>query len=63
MSQNLKRNFVKKVFQKTVPPKNQVLEEFDKNIFKYSHRKEQKILSKMSGHPALHDVPLQSYKH
>ncbi len=62
MSQNLKRNFMKKIFQKIVPPKNQVLEEFDKNIFKYSHRKEQKILSKMSGRPTLYDVSLQSYK-
>ncbi len=34
-----------------------------KNNFKYSHLKEQEILSKIRGCPTLHDVPLQSYKH
>ena len=63
MGQNFKRNFAKRVFQKTVPLKFQVLEEFDKNIFKYSHLKEHKILSNMRGRPALHDVSFQSYKH
>jgi hypothetical protein len=63
MSQNFKSNFVKRVFQKTVPLKFQVFEKFDKNIYEYSHLKEQKILSKMRGRPALHDVSFQSYMH
>jgi hypothetical protein len=62
MCPNFKRNFVKRVFQKTVSTKFQVLEDFEKNIFQDSHRKEQKILSKMRGWPALHDVSLQNYK-
>jgi hypothetical protein len=46
-----------------VTPKNRVFKKFDKNILKYSCLKEQKILSKMSGRPAFHDVSLQSYTH
>jgi hypothetical protein len=63
MSQNFKRNFVKRVFQKTFPLKFQVLEKFDKNIYEYSHLKEQKILSKVRDYPALQDVSFQSYMH
>jgi hypothetical protein len=61
MSQHFKRNFVKRVFQNTVPLKFQVFEKFDKNIYEFSHLKERKILSKMRGCPALHDVSFQSY--
>ena len=61
--QNFNGNFVERVFQKTVPLENQVLEKFDKMIFKCSHLKEQNILSKMRGRLALHDFSFQSYKH
>jgi hypothetical protein len=54
---------MKRVFQKTVPMKFQVLEEFDQNIFEYSHLKEQNILNNMRDHPALHDGPFENYKH
>jgi hypothetical protein len=63
IGQNLKRNFLKRVFQKPVPLKSQVLEEFDKNVFVHSNLKERKMLSKMRSRPALQAVPFQSYKH
>ena len=60
---NFSKKFSVKVFLENFLLKFQVLKKIGKNIIKYGHLKEQKILSKMRGCSALHDVSLQSYKH
>ncbi len=58
-------SFQKKLSEKSYsdnrPLDFQVLEKIGENILKYTDLKEQKILSKMRGRPALYDLSLQSY--
>ncbi len=49
MTRNFIRNLLRRIFQKSVLLKIQVLEEFDNNIFEYNHMKEQNISIRKTG--------------